>query len=271
MVNPSREPAGHHPLLEARGLHVGLSGRVVLRDVSLSLASGELLAIAGPNGAGKSTLLRVLAGVLRPKSGSVELEGDDLRSLSRRAIARRLAYLPQETWTSFSLTVRDVVRLGRFAHVGALASLGRQDLDAVEDAMCRADVQSLASRPLPTLSGGERRRVFLARAMAQQARVLVFDEPTSALDVGHACSVLDLLRMLADQGAAIVFSLHDLTLALRGPGKLLLLDHGRVSGRGDPATVLTGDAARAAFGVELVRVNAPTAIVPASPQVPNRS
>ncbi len=236
--------------------------RQVLAEVSLSLCSGEMLVVVGPNGAGKSTLLRALVGVLPVDDGFVLVGGRRLEGMSRREIARHVSYLPQECASSFSLSVREVVRLGRFAQLGAFRSFTRDDIEAVEEAMYRADVLSFAGRTLPTLSGGERRRVFIARAIAQRARVLVLDEPTSSLDIGHACGLLEMLDGLVREGIAVVLSLHELTLALRGPQRLLLLDTGRIAGSGAPEEVLTGAAAWRAFGIQLVSVGEPAAIVP---------
>ncbi len=250
------------PVLAAHGLGVRLGSRRALTDVDLAVESGTLLVVTGPNGAGKTTLLRALAGVVAPAAGHVTLHGRDLGARTRRELARELCYLPQETWTEFGLSVIDVVRLGRYPHAGPLRALTPEDHRAVRDAMERADVATLAERPLPTLSGGERRRVYLARALAQQAPVLVLDEPTTALDVGHACAVLDMLAAWARDGRTVVLSMHDLVLATRGPGRALLLHEGRVLADGAPADVLTGEAARRAFGVPLVAVGEPGAIVP---------
>ena len=250
------------PLLEARRLCVRFGDRPILDGVDLELRAGELLAVVGPNGAGKTTLLRAMAGVLPATSGEVRLLGRPIARQARREIARRLAYLPQETWTAFSITVADVVALGRYAHVGPLRPLGREDRRLCAEAMAQADVSHLAARALPSLSGGERRRVFLARAIAQQARILVLDEPTSALDVGHALDTMELLDRLAREGRAVLISLHDLTLALRGPGRVLLLDRGRIVAEGEPAATLTGPAAQRAFGVPLEVTGPPFAVVP---------
>lgn len=250
------------PMLEARELCVTLGDRRILDEISLRLSAGELLAVVGPNGAGKTTLLRALAGVIPATAGQVLLDDVPIARRRRREIARRLAYLPQETWTSFSITVADVVALGRYAHVGPLRPLSAEDRRLCVEAMEQADVAHLAARTLPSLSGGERRRVFLARAIAQQAGILVLDEPTSALDIGHALDTIELLARLARDGRAVLFSLHDLTLALRGPGRVLLLDGGRIVGDGEPAATLTGPEARRAFGVPLEVIGPPFAIVP---------
>ena len=254
----------HPPLLAAEGLRVRLGRREILRGIDLELRAGELVALAGPNGAGKTTLIRALAGLLPLAGGSVAIAGRPATDLSRREIARHLAYLPQDGTSAFALSVEQTVLLGRYAHAGALRGYSRTDLRAAEEAMAVSDVGHLRRRLLPTLSGGERRRVFLARAIAQGSEVLVLDEPTSALDVGHACSVLALLRELADAGKAVIFSLHDLALALRGAERLLLMDRGEIVDRGAPEAVLTGPRARQAFGIDLKVTGDPPGVLPGS-------
>lgn len=221
-----------------------------------------MLAIVGPNGAGKTTLLRSLAGIIPCHQGEILVEGIPVGSYSRRQLARILSYLPQESWTEFGITVQDAVALGRFPFRGPFRPLTREDRAAVHAAMERADVSHLALRPLPTLSGGERRRVHLARAMAQNARILVLDEPTTALDVGHACRLMDLLQELARGGCAVILSIHDLMLSVRGPTRAILLHQGRIAAEGIPAEILTGEAARMAFGMNLVAIQNPPAIIP---------
>jgi iron complex transport system ATP-binding protein len=257
---PTVDPAS--PVLESRRVSVRLGGRGVLAGADLALLPGEMVAIVGPNGAGKTTWLRALAGIAPLDGGEILVAGASLSSLSRRALARQLAFLPQETWTEFGITVADAVAMGRFAHLGALRPPGEADRRAVHTAMQRADVLELATRPLTQLSAGERRRVHLARAIAQEASILVLDEPTTALDVGHACQVMDLLAGLARGGAAVVLSLHDLVLATRGPTRTLLLDDGRVTAEGAPVEVLTSPAAQRAFGMPLIAIDSPPAIVP---------
>jgi len=240
------------PLVAARDLVVRLGGREVLRGVDLAVGPGEFLLVAGPNGAGKTTLLRALAGVIAPAGGEVRLLGEPVTELPRREVARRVAYLPQDDVAEQGLRVREVVALGRWHRLGVLGTPGAADREAVERALAATDTARLAGRRLGELSGGERRRVLVARALAQEAPLLVLDEPTTGLDAGHACELVTLLAGLAAEGRGVVVSLHDLFLAGRGPDRAMLLDDGRVVAEGDPLRVLTGEAARRAFGIPLV-------------------
>ncbi len=259
---------GGGPLLEARAVVVRLGGRDVLRGIDLRIGRGEFVLVAGPNGAGKTTLLRVLAGILPPAAGDVRLGGRSLRGLSRRQIAAHLAYLPQEDVAERGLRVREAVALGRWRRLGWTGRPARADREAIARALAATDAEHLADRLLGELSGGERRRVLVARALAQEAPVLLLDEPTTGLDVGHACELLALLARLAAGGRTVVATLHDLVLAGRGPGRAILLAGGRVIADGEPLAVLTGEAAARAFGVPLV--TAPGGAVVPAPGSPRR-
>lgn len=249
------------PRLDVEHLSIDLSDKPVVRDVALKLAPGEVVALLGPNGAGKTTLLRGICGII-PHRGSIRVAGRPIGSFDRRQLAQQIAYLPQETWSPFGHRVEDVVRLGRYPYVGPFRALGREDLWAVHAAMDQADILSLRDRPIDSLSGGERRRVHLARAIAQESSILVLDEPTSALDVGHALALIGLLTRLTGAGRTVLMSMHDVMLAPRGATRALLLANGRIVAEGDPVAVLTADAARAAFGVELVAIDGGRAVMP---------
>ena len=238
-------------LLTAEQVTYAVDGRPLLRQVSVRFDRGEFVAVVGPNGAGKTTLLRLLAGVRVPSAGSVHLDGRPRAAWPRPAIARRLSYLPQNTWTEFELTVLDAVAMGRLAHAGAWRALQRADLDAVHAAMARMEITALARRTLPTLSGGERQRVFLARALAQGADILVLDEPMSALDIGHQLDLLQVLGELHREGRTIVAAAHDLALVWSAVPRAVLLEGGRVVADGPTREVLASDAARAAFHVQV--------------------
>jgi iron complex transport system ATP-binding protein len=207
--------------------------------------------LLGPNGAGKTTLLRVLAGVIVPKLGEVYLGEHRLRQMGRSAVARQCAYLPQNTGASFDICVEDVVTLGRYPHVGPWRALSRQDYAAIHRAMERVGVTALRHRALPTLSGGERQRVFIARALAQEAPVLLLDEPSAALDIGRQIELMALLADLHAEGRTILAALHDLRLAMEYFPRALLLHAGRAVAEGDTRAVLVGPHVERAYGVQI--------------------
>jgi iron complex transport system ATP-binding protein len=236
-------------LLAAAGLTFGYPGRAVFSDVSFSLCEGELVALCGPNGAGKSTLLRLLIGLHAPLAGGVELAGAPLGALRRRDIARRVVLLPQESPPELPLTVREIVALGRLPHLGRFEPERAGDVGAVEAALAATDTAALAERPMTELSGGERHRVHLARALAQEAPVLLLDEPIAGLDLVHQLQALELLRATVGAGRAAVVALHDLSLAARFCDRVLLLAGGRLVADASPAEVLTEDTLARVFGV----------------------
>lgn len=238
--------------LAAQAISVLYGARRALDGVSCALQPGELLGIIGPNGSGKSTLIRTLAGVRRPDSGAVLLDGRPVADLDRRARARCIALVPQETRLSFPLSVRELVLLGRSPHTGPFGWEGEADFRIAERAMQRMDVAALALRPVAELSGGERQRVVLARALAQEPRVLLLDEPTSFLDLRHTVILLDLVRDLCrEEGVALGIVLHDLNLAAMYCDRLLLLSEGKCHAEGAPAEVLRYDDLCEVYGTEL--------------------
>lgn len=227
-------------VLEAEGLGFSYPRRQVLKDVGLRVAPGEFVGILGPNGAGKSTLLRLLCGILAPSQGRVCLQGKPLSSLSRRSVARTLAFVPQFPDLTFPFTCREVVSMGRFAHLGRLGLEGARDQEVVERVMELTNTREFAERPVTELSGGEQQRVILAQALAQEGEILLLDEPTSHLDIRYQVEVMDLLyRLNREQHMTVVLTIHQLDLAARYCGRMLLLDRGRVEADGPPAEVLT--------------------------------
>ena len=225
--------------------------RAALRDVSLRVDAGERVAIIGPNGAGKSTLLRVIAGLLRPATGTVELGGDRLDRLDRMAVARRLAVVPQLPVLPFATTVEEVVALGRLPHEHPVRGMRPGDRAAVAAAIERVGVGHLLGRDARELSLGERQLVLLAMAVAQAAPVLVLDEPTVHLDLRHQIEVMDLVGDLNTRdGTTILAVLHDLGLAAHFFSRLILLDRGRVVSDGPPSEVLAPERIREVFGVD---------------------
>jgi iron complex transport system ATP-binding protein len=237
------------PILCAEDAGYAVHGRPLLSGVSVSFQAGDFAAVVGPNGSGKTTLLRLLAGVRGATSGAVLLEGRPIEAFSRPEIARRLSYLPQNTWTDFDVPVSDAVAMGRLPYLGAWRAMGPEDVEAVGEAMRRVGVSHLASRTLPTLSGGERQRVFIARALAQGSDIFVLDEPTSALDVGHQLDLMEALAGLHAEGKTVIAAVHDLHLVWRFFPRAILIDRGRVTADGPARQALSGEAARAAFQV----------------------
>jgi iron complex transport system ATP-binding protein len=240
-------------LLSAQNLGVTLGGRAVLRDVSLSLSSGHLVALVGPNGAGKTTLLRALAGLV-PSQGEVHVGGDRLSSLRLRERARRFAYLPQGHVVHWPLPVRDIVALGRTPH-GATdpARLNAMDAEAVQRAMQATDIAGLSERRVTELSGGERSRVALARVLAVEAPVMLADEPTASLDPRYQIDVMTNLRNAADGGMLVIVVTHDLGLAARFADTVMVLSEGRLVAQGSPAEALSEKAMRDVFRISAYR------------------
>ena len=235
--------------LVASGIRAGYGLREVLRGVDLAARDGELVALVGPNGAGKSTLLRVLAGLLRPTAGTVAIDDADLLALDRRAVARRVAVVPQVFETLFPFTVREIVTLGRTARLGVFGSLGRDDLRAVDRALTDLGATELADRRIDRISGGERQRAVLAMALAQESEALLLDEPTAHLDPAHQRETLELVARLARaRGLALIAVLHDLNLASALATRIVVLRDGAVVREGDPREVLTSALVSEVFG-----------------------
>jgi len=237
--------------MRARGVRVELGGRVILEGVDLDAVPGAVTAIVGPNGSGKTTLLRALAGLV-PSSGDIRIGGVDLHSLSPPERARHLAYLPQASKLEAMLSVSEVVALGRYAARPRSFSRRRDDDEAVARALGRVGVAELAEHPYPWLSGGQKRLVLLARALATGAPMLLLDEPTASLDVKNALELFALLASLARDGYTLVVVLHDLDDVQRHTAHALLLDAGRARAAGSPRADVFVEAAEHTYGVTLV-------------------
>jgi cobalamin transport system ATP-binding protein len=259
---PVESAAAAQPRLEARALHFRYARNTVIDNVSLSLGAGEMVGVIGPNGSGKSTLLRLLSGVLRPERGDVRVLGRPLQALSQREIGRTIAVVPQETVIEFPFSVTEVVLMGRAPHLGGFAFEGDRDVEVARQAMRRTGVLELADRSIHELSGGERQRVVLARALAQEAPLLLLDEPGAFLDIRHEVEIYDLLRDLQHEGRSIVSVLHDLNLAALYCDRVLLLKGGRVVKSGPPDQVITYALLTEVYETEVyVDVNAVTGAV----------
>ena len=228
-----------------------------LRDVSLSVGRGSLTGLLGPNGCGKTTVLKLIAGVLRPRQGTVTLEGRSIAAIPRRQRARRIAVVPQETHPAFDYSVLEMVLMGRHPHLGTMQLEGPDDLRIAGDAMEATGTAHLAARPYMTLSGGEKQRVVIAGALTQQPDVLLLDEPTASLDLAFQLDVAALLaRLNRERGVTMVLATHDLNLAASLCDALVLIRDGRVLAQGATRDVLTAGMVRQLYGVEAdVRVD----------------
>lgn len=223
----------------------------VLDGVSLSVRPGEVVSLLGVNGAGKSTLLKCVSRYLQPAAGAISLDGAAIASFSRGRLARTIGYVPQQAGAAAGLSVVEAVGLGRAPHRGLCTP--EQDREAVLTAIARLDLQDLAMRPMAELSGGERRRALIARALAQQTPILLLDEPTSDLDLRHQLETMTLVRRLADEdGVSALVAIHDLPLAARFSDRLVLMRAGRVHADGPPAEVLTAANLEAVYDVGVV-------------------
>jgi len=239
-------------VLELKNLSVGYPGRTVLEGVDLAIRPGRVLALLGPNGCGKSTLLRSVPGLLPALGGEILLDGRPLRSYTPRQTAQKIAYLPQSRAVP-SITARRMVLHGRFPYLSYPRRYRREDYAAVDRALELADALDLADRPLPELSGGQRQKVYLAMALAQETETILMDEPTTYLDIRHQLEVLALARRLAEAGRAVVLALHDLCLALSMADQTAVLDEGRLLALGTPEEIYQSRLLERVMGVRLDR------------------
>jgi iron complex transport system ATP-binding protein len=247
----SPEPGSRTARLEARGLCAGYGRTQALRGLDAEVRAGEIVAILGENGSGKSTLLKVVARILPASAGQVWLDGLPLGSLPRRQTARRIAYLPQSVDLVFPIRALDLVLQGRAPHARGFSADTPEDLARALAAMRACDVEGLAERDASALSGGETRRVFLARALAQEAEIWLLDEPTAGLDPRHRLEFLDVLRRThRDRRGTVLLVTHEIELAAELADRVLLLRAGRTIAAGPPGEALTRDNLRRAFDVE---------------------
>ena len=258
-------------MIGVRNVAVELGETAVLDGVSATVPEGKLVGLVGPNGAGKTTLLRTIHGVLDPDRGEVRIGGDPVRALSSAEISRRIAVVPQDTTLSFDFPVENVVAMGRHPYRSRLSGPDADDRERVAAAMERTDVTEFAERPITAVSGGERKRVLLARALAQDAPILLLDEPTASLDVNHQVRTLELVRDLVDEdGKTVVAAIHDLDLAARYCDELRLLTDGEIRAAGEPGAVLSEANVEAAFDTKAAVATHPTTGSPAVTALPDR-
>jgi iron complex transport system ATP-binding protein len=245
-------------ILQADALHASYGGTEVLRHVDLSLQPGEMVGLLGPNGSGKSTLLRVLSGLLAPTGGTVTLAGLDLHQHTARHRARLIGLVPQYAHIPFAFSVTDVVAMGRNPYLGLMQSPRAEDQAAITAALERTDCTHLRDRLVTELSGGELQRVIIARALAQEPRVLLLDEPTAHLDLNHQLDIANMLRHLnREQGLTVLWVSHDLNLAAEFCERLVMLQNGRVVADGKPDEVITPKWLADIYGLKLPVANNP--------------
>jgi len=227
-------------LIKINDLSGGYTGDLVVKEVSFSVKPGDFLGIIGPNGSGKSTLLKLMSKVLTPKCGSIVFDGRSIADISLKSFCQKVSFVPQDTMINFSFTVEEIVLMGRIPHLGRMQMETKKDHAAVIQAMTLTDTLAIKDRPIDELSAGERQRVVVARALAQEPALLFLDEPTSHLDIGHQVQLLDLLKKLnRKNGLAIVMVVHELNLAAEYCDRLILLNKGRIFRQGSVAEVLT--------------------------------
>lgn len=238
-------------LLQAKGVSVRIGGKPIVTNAALTLRTGELVVLVGPNGAGKTTLVRALAG-LTPTSGDILVQGAPLHHLAPRARAKIIAYLPQGHAFHWPMEVSAVVGLGRQPYADAFSTLSPADRAAVTRAMASTTTEPFIGRTVTSLSGGERARVALARALATEAPILLADEPTASLDPRHQLMVMDILRATAHRGTGVLAILHDLVLASRYADRVVVMQHGRIVADDRPDVALSLDRLASVFGVEAI-------------------
>ncbi|WP_399894587.1 ABC transporter ATP-binding protein [Streptomyces sp. BBFR51] len=243
--------------LAARGVTVGYGARSVIDGLDVAIPPGVITTIIGPNGCGKSTLLRTLSRLLRPTSGTVVLDGEDIAALRTRDVAKKLGLLPQAPVAPEGLTVSDLVARGRHPHQSWLRQWSSDDADVVQRALAMTGVSDLADRPVDSLSGGQRQRVWISMTLAQGTDLLLLDEPTTYLDLAHAVDVLDLVDDLHESGCTVVMVLHDLNLATRYSDNLVVMREGAILAQGHPRDVITPDLLHEAFGLRAKVIDDP--------------
>ena len=237
--------------LEIDNLAFGYPGRLVGQGVSLVLDAGEVVCLLGPNGGGKTTLFKTLLRLLEPRGGRVGVDGEAIDGWSRRRLARVFGYVPQAPLGTFPFTIREIVLMGRTAHIGLFATPSARDVEVAGEMLALLGIAHLAERPYPEVSGGERQMTLIARALAQQPRILIMDEPTANLDFGNQVRVLSQIRGVADRGLAVILSTHDPDQAFQCADRVAMLHEGHLVRLGPPDDVITSESLRLVYGIDV--------------------
>ncbi len=255
----------------ASGICLRYGEKPILKELSITVDEGDFFVLIGPNGAGKTSLLNILAGLVKPGAGEIEIMGKSLQAYSRKALSSVVAVVPQQVPMDFPFTVADTVLMGRAPHLGLLGIEQERDFEIAREAMAFTDVKHLAHRRLDQLSGGERQRVIIAKAICQQPRIILLDEPTASLDPAHQTRIMDLMeRFRRERHITVVMVSHDLNLAALYGDRLLLMKEGVVVQEGSPHEVLTNHRLKECYGCDLVVDENPLGRVPRVTSVPEK-
>jgi iron complex transport system ATP-binding protein len=257
--------------LELKNLKHAYNDTPILKNVTFSISREEFFVIIGPNGSGKTTLMKIMSGIERFQHGRLKILKRPFHKYSRKALARKMAFVPQTIPVDFPFTVMELVLMGRSPHLGVLGLEQREDIEIADQSMSFTGVKHLARRKIEQLSGGERQRVFIARAIAQEPKIILLDEPTAALDIAHQISIMDLMEKLKkEKGLTIIMVSHDVNLAAMYGDRLLILKDGNVVGIGTPGEILTYETLEKAYGCRLLVDESPLGAYPRITPVPGR-
>lgn len=239
--------------IEINNLEFGYENSLILKGITFEVKYGEFLSIIGPNGSGKSTLLKTLNRLYTIKNGSIQIEGKDINEYKSRDLAKKIALVPQDTTLDYDFSVEDVVMMGRHPYKGRFEKEDKDDMGIVYEAMEMTNTLQLKDRLITEISGGERQRVFIAKALAQNTSIIFLDEPTSHLDINHQMDILNLLKFLnKERGITIVLVIHDINMAARYSDEIILLNHGKIQGKGNPDIVITNENIERAYNLKVV-------------------